>query len=133
VRTTPVISPEVMIDDSIVSTNPPAKPPEEIAPLEIETSSLVDDNLDLASLSAKEAMSDLLRADDVVAAPEMLEDLEPTVFEGGPAEPVGALDGLVLDEPSLDLEQTLSILDDPATLDDTVEPLEGVESSDAVL
>jgi tetratricopeptide (TPR) repeat protein len=44
------------------------------------------------------------------------------------------MDGLLVDsEASLDLEQSTSILDDPATLDATVEQLEGVESSDALI
>jgi len=135
VRTTPVISPEVMIDDSIVSANPSAPAAEDAAPLEIETSSLADGDLDLASLSAKEAMSDLLRADDTVATPEAIPDLEPTSFEAGDAvDSVGAVEGLVIDsEPKLDLEQTISILDEQATLDATVPQLEGVESSDALI
>ncbi|MEP7327044.1 MAG: tetratricopeptide repeat protein [Gemmatimonadota bacterium] len=142
VRTTPMMSPEVMIDESIVSTNPPAPPPgaapaldEEPQPLEIETSSLANDDLDLASLNAKEAMPDLLRADDAVAAPEAMDDLEPTSFEGGgDAEPV-VMDGLLVDPDSstLDLEQTISILDDESGLDDSVAQLEGVESSDALI
>ncbi|HEV8124702.1 MAG TPA: tetratricopeptide repeat protein [Gemmatimonadales bacterium] len=137
VRTTPMIAPEVMIDDGIVSPAPPSPPAAEAepAPLEIETSSLADEDLDLASLSTKEAMSDLLRADDAVAPPEVMPDLEPTIFEAGDAaDSIGAMDGLLVDsEASLDLEQSTSILDDPATLDATVEQLEGVESSDALI
>lgn len=139
VRTTPMISPEVIIDDGIASAAPPIPAPippaEEVAPLEIETSSLADDDLDLASLSAKEAMTDLLRADDAVVAPEVMPDLEPTSFEPGEdAGLVDSMDGLVIDaEPSLDLEQATSILDDHISLDDEVAPLEGVESSDALV
>ena len=134
VRTTPVIPPEAMIDDSIVSPHPPAPAPEEAAPLEIETSSLAKEDLDLASLSAKEAMADLLRADDAVASPEVLKGLEPTTFEGGEAGLVGAMEGLVLDaEPSLILDEPISILEDSTTLDATVPPLEGIESSDALV
>lgn len=133
VRTTPVIPPETMIDDTIIAPNPPA-PPVEDTPLEIETSSIAPEDLDLASLQSQQPVADLLRADDAVNAPAM-EGIEPTIFEGDAgAGSVGALDGLVLDAPPpVTLDHPTSILDDATGLDPSVAPLEGVESSEPLL
>jgi tetratricopeptide (TPR) repeat protein len=133
VRTTPVIPPETMIDDTIVAPNPPA-PPVDDTPLEIETSSIAPEDLDLATLQSQQPVADLLRADDAVSTPAM-QDLEPTIFEtDSGAGSIGALDGLEIDAPPpVTLDHPVSILDDASALDPSVAPLEGVESSEPFL
>ncbi|MEO8294354.1 MAG: tetratricopeptide repeat protein [Gemmatimonadota bacterium] len=137
VRTTPVIPPEAMIDDTMIVIQPPdsddtASDTAEVAPLEIETSSLADTDLDLASLAAitpNPDVPDLLRPDDVIA-PEAGLDLEPTSFDVSADELPGvSLDGLEM-EPSSGAagEQPASLLDDNLTISPSdITPVEGVE------
>lgn len=134
-RTTPVIPPEAMIDDTMVVTPPAAdssSPDAEIdlGPLEIETTHLADPELDLASLTPQAPFADLLRADDAIPPQPALEGLEPTIYDG-PADPTTPppLSGLVLDqEPGATLDETVPLLDDHLAIDETtVQPLEGIE------
>ena len=138
VRTTPVIPPGAMIDDTMVAppetilpetspseTPPPADVPAE--PLEIETSSLADTELDIASLTPQEPVADLLRSDDAAAPTENLAGLETTIFDPGESDVSEPVSGLEMETEALTLDEPTSLLESDLVLDTPVEPLEGMD------
>jgi tetratricopeptide (TPR) repeat protein len=126
-RTTPVIPPEALIDDTLVG------PPQEVEPeaLQIETSSLADSELDIASIIPQEPVADLLRADDAAVPAEGIAGLEPTVFETpSESDTLEPVSGLEADSDNgLDLDQPVSLLQNDLVAEVPVEPLEGVDHS----
>ena len=128
VRTTPVIPPEALIDDTIVAAPEAAAAPVEAGPeLKIETSSLADTELDIASLTPQEPVADLLRADDATAPTEGIAGLETTTFEPGEVAGSEPLSGLEMESEALTLDEPASLLDNDLVLDSPVEPLEGMD------
>jgi tetratricopeptide (TPR) repeat protein len=127
VRTTPVIPPEALIDDTIVAA-PEVEAPAELGPeLKIETSSLADTELDIASLTPQEPVADLLRADDAAAPTEGIAGLETTIFEPGEGDGSEPLSGLEMETEALTLDEPTSLLESDLVLDAPVEPLEGMD------
>ncbi|MEO8200940.1 MAG: tetratricopeptide repeat protein [Gemmatimonadota bacterium] len=136
VRTTPVIPPESMIDDAMVVIQPGSgsESPEdmdspELAPLEIETSSLADAELDLASITPQEVVPDLLRSDDAATLAAGMTDLEPTIFETVEgASLLESVDGLELDTDTGPVDEPVSLLDDNLQVDASeITPIDGME------
>lgn len=136
VRTTPVIPPESLIDDTMVVMPSPEMEPEvdapdeaDSTPLAIETSSLADADLDLASVTPEEGVADLVRSDDVAPEPVGMADLEPTIFESPAAEPVlESVDGLELDTDSGPADEPVSLLDDNLHIDPAeIAPIDGMD------
>ncbi|RPH54273.1 tetratricopeptide repeat protein, partial [bacterium] len=127
VRTTPVILPEALIDDSLVVPPEEARP----EPLEIETSSLADSELDLVSITPQEPVADLLRADDAAVPTEGIAGLETTIFETpAESEVLESVSGLEIESTGeVDLEEPVSLLENDLVADVPVEPLDGVEHS----
>jgi tetratricopeptide (TPR) repeat protein len=131
VRTTPVIPPQALIDDTLVVS------PEEAEPeaLEIETSSLAESELDIASITPQEPVADLLRADDAATPTEGIAGLETTIFESpGEGEPLETVSGLEIETTSgLDLDEPVSLLEPELTIDEPPPPLEGMDHDLLVL
>ena len=128
VRTTPVIPTAAMIDDTQVAPSedmaPPAPPAE---PLQIETSSLAESELDIASITPQEPVADLLRADDAAAPTESVAGLESTTFEPAETEALEPVSGLEMESEALTLDEPASLLANDLVLDAAVEPLEGLD------
>lgn len=125
VRTTPVLPPGALIEDT------PGRPADEPAPepLQIETSSLAESELDLASITPQEPVADLLRADDAATPIEGMAGLEPTIFETpAEGEVLESVDGLE-PEPTISLDQTESLVESGLVADEPIAPLEGIEPS----
>jgi tetratricopeptide (TPR) repeat protein len=127
VRTAPTLPPETLIEDTTVTPSGEIS----IEPLEIETSSLAESELDIAALTPNEPVADLLRADDAVLPTEVLAGLEPTTFESAPAtdetELVSGLESAP--EPSTEIEEPVSLLANQLITDTPIEPLGELESS----
>lgn len=130
VRTTPVIPADAMIDDTIVTPNPPDTTPQPEEGLEIETSSLVDGDLELSPGAQAEAeVGDLLRADEAVTPPEPMSGLEPTIYEGEADAPVSPVDGLEIESsPSVSFEPSETLIEDDLQPTADVAPLEGLDT-----
>lgn len=128
VRTTPVIPPGALIDDTMVTPPEPVPPPEAaMEPLEIETSSLSDTELDIASITPQEPVADLLRADDATVSTEGIAGLETTIFEPGEGDDAEPLSGLEIESEALNLDEPASLLEQDLVLETPVEPLEGMD------
>lgn len=131
VRTTPAIPPEAMIDDTRVVVQPQdSAPPDEAdsTPLDIETSSLADTDLDIASLTPQDSVPDLLRADDAAPATTSMADLEPTIFETPDPGTAELVDGLELDTDAGPVEEPVSLLDDNLQVDPSeIVAIEGMD------
>lgn len=127
-RTTPMIPPEALIDDTMVAPAEEVAPAETPAePLQIETSSLAESELDLATLTPQEPVADLLRADDAATPTEGVAGLETTSFEAGEAEGMEPMSGLEMAPEAVTLDEPASILESDLVLDAPVEPLEGLD------
>lgn len=127
VRTTPMIPPEALIDDTMVAA-PEAEAPEEApAELKIETSSLADTELDIGSITPQEPVADLLRADDAAVSAEGIAGLETTIFEPGEGDGAEPVSGLEIESEALNLDQPASLLEGNLVLETPVEPLEGMD------
>jgi tetratricopeptide (TPR) repeat protein len=128
VRTTPVIPPAAMIDDTPAAPSEEGAPSETPAePLQIETSSLADSELDIGSITAQEPVADLLRADDAAAPTESVAGLESTTFEPAETEALEPVSGLEMESEPLTLDEPASLLANDLVLDAAVEPLEGLD------
>jgi tetratricopeptide (TPR) repeat protein len=128
VRTTPVIPPEALIDDTLITPEPAAPLEAPAEPLEIETSSLADTELDIASLTPQEPVADLLRADDTTVPTGEIAGLETTTFESAETDGLEPVSGLEIETSSLaGTDPGDSLLESDLVLDEPVEPLEGMD------
>ncbi len=128
VRTTPMIPPEALLDETPVT---PAWEEPAGESLEIETSRLADSDIDPAAMVPQEPLADLLGADDAPAPIEGLDGLEPTILESPPESgSPEALSGLeVASDFSPGFDAAESLLEDDLSVVEPVEALEGIEQA----